>query len=557
MASRRSSGPGAALLVALLLGLTACTGSSPTTVATAPPEPRPAAHPPTYAPTSTLEERPNIVVLMTDDMRADDLRFMPETERLVGDAGVSFVNSFSPYPLCCPARASVLTGRYAHNHGVLDVVPPYAFPSFDDRSTLATWLDQAGYRTIYLGKYLNGYGYLPEPGATSGTSLTYVPPGWDDWRASIDGGLPWWHLDYGSTYQYFNTTLSDGDGGFTRYAGRYQTRVYGQLAARLLTREARRDEPFFLHLSFTAPHHGHPVEADDPELVPAAGPDPIFQTPARPDDVKGRFDETVTEAPGARWSDPDITDKPAFLRRLPPVTDAERAAMLEVTRQRAESLWVVDRQVRRLVRVLRRTGELDRTVIVFTSDNGYYLGEQRMRQGKVFPHEPSLRVPLLIRGPGIPPGETRHDPATSIDLAPTLAELSGTRPGHRVDGTSLVDVMRVGDRGWVRGVLTETGPRFSAERTTDVRGRPLRNIRDRDPRFAIGVRTHRYLYVDLASAGKELYDLRHDPQQYHNVARSPGYATVRSRLARVLGALRGCAARECRAPLPRGLQFRS
>jgi arylsulfatase A-like enzyme len=348
--------------------------------------------------------------------------------------------------------------------------------------------------------------------------------------------------------------LSDGRGGFTRYQGRYQTRVYGRLADRIVRRESRRDEPFFLYVSYTAPHHGHPAEPDDPHVFPRGGRDQLFVTPARPDDVKGRFDATVAEAPGARWRDPDFSDKPAFLRRMPPVSAAERAAMLEVTRQRAESLWVVDRQVRRLVRTLRRTGELDRTVVVFTSDNGYYLGEQRMRQGKVYPHEPSLRVPLLVRGPGLPAGSVRHDPATTIDLAPTLAELTGTRPGHRVDGVSLVDVMREGDRGWRRGVLTETGPRFGVQRPSDLRGRPVTGGATADVRFAIGVRTRRYLYVDLATGGKELYDLDRDPQQYDNLARSPGYASVRSRLARVLADLRACTGRECRRPLPRALR---
>src|SRR5690606_8079350 len=125
--------------------------------------------------------RPNLVLIMFDDMRDDDLRFMPHTRRLVGGAGVRFVNSFSPNPLCCPARASSLTGQYSHNHRVYDVRAPYAFHSFDDRSTLATWLQKAGYATVYLGKYLNLYGEQPEPGASRGRSVRYVPPGWTDW----------------------------------------------------------------------------------------------------------------------------------------------------------------------------------------------------------------------------------------------------------------------------------------------------------------------------------------------------------------------------------------
>jgi arylsulfatase A-like enzyme len=378
-----------------------------------------------------------------------------------------------------------------------------------------------------------------------------VPPGWDDWRASIDGGLPWWHLQYGSTYEYFDTTLSANGEGFVSYEGRYQTSVYGELAEQIVTQRAPSADPFFLYLSFTAPHHGEPFEADDPGLVTSDDGTVVeLVSPARPDRVKGRFDHVVTEAPGARWDDPDFTDKPAYLRRLAPLNDVEKAAMLEVTRQRAESLWVVDQQVRRLVRALRRTGELDDTVVVFTSDNGYFLGEQRMRQGKTFPHDPSLRVPLLLRGPGIPAGEERTDPFTSIDVAPTLAELAGITPGHPVDGVSLVRVARKGDRGWRRGVLTETGPRFGVVRDTDERGRPIRPGRQRDIRFAIGVRTDRYLYVDVAAGGKELYDLARDPEQYRNLARAPGYADVRRRLARVLEDLRDCDGPACRAPLP-------
>ncbi|HEX4976508.1 MAG TPA: sulfatase-like hydrolase/transferase, partial [Nocardioides sp.] len=129
--------------------------------------------------------RPNIVFIMVDDMRDDDLRFMPSTRATIRDRGVRFVNSFSPYPLCCPARSSVFSGQYTHNHGVYTVYADYGFHAFDDSRTLATMLDRAGYATTYLGKYLNRYGVDPPHGVSTGNSLRYVPPGWDMWRASL------------------------------------------------------------------------------------------------------------------------------------------------------------------------------------------------------------------------------------------------------------------------------------------------------------------------------------------------------------------------------------
>ncbi|MDR7363688.1 sulfatase family protein [Nocardioides marmoribigeumensis] len=489
-------------------------------------------------------------MIMTDDMRDDDLRFMPLTRRLVGGAGVRFRNSFSPYPLCCPARASVLTGRYTHNHRVLDVEPPWGFPSFDDRSTIATWLNRAGYATVYLGKYLNGYGKWPAPRSSGGRSLHYVPPGWSDWRASFDGGFRRGSRYDGGTYRYFDTTLSADGRGFTPYPGRYQSRVYGDLSERIIRSRARSDRPFFLYVSYSAPHHGLPDEPDDPRPVRRVdGQVSRFPTPARPDGVKGRFDARVREAPGASWSDPDFSDKPGYLRK-PPLNRAEKRALLEVTRQRAEALAVVDQQVGRTIRALRVSGELGRTLVVFTSDNGFFLGEQRIREGKVLPHEPSLRTPLLVRGPGIPRGEVRRDPFMSVDFAPTIAAAARVTPPTWTDGVSMLGVARHGDSGWQRGVLTETGPRGTVRRSTDWSGEPLTDGGDRDLRYLIGLRTSRYLYVDVATGSKELYDVVADPREYVNLARDPSYAGLMASFAEQLKGLRSCRGAACRTPLP-------
>ncbi len=508
--------------------------------------------------TVVQQSRPNVVMMIVDDMRADDLRYMPQTERLLGGGGVTFANSFSPYPLCCPARASIFTGQYTHNHRVFSVSPPYAFPALQDDSTLATWLQDAGYATVLLGKYMNGYGNLPEPGTTVGNSVRYVPPGWTDWRASLEGGLRRRHPAHGSTYQYFDTTLSVNGQSFANYEGRYQSNVYGNLSRRIIHRRAASDRPFFLYASYTAPHNGGPREADDQKYVQDdTGATVKFGSPARPNGVKGMFDGVISAAPGAHWEDPDPSDKPQHLRDLTRPNAAELSAMLMVTRQRAEALAVVDRQVARTVEALADTGELEETLVIFTSDNGYYLGEQHIRTGKILPHEPSLRTPLLMRGPGLPQGVVRYDPFLSIDFAPTIADLAEAKVKLPVDGVSMLNVARHGDEGWKRPVLTETGGR-SVVRNTDESGQPL-DVDDpgaRDIRWAIGIRTDRYLYVDLATGEEELYDVRTDPEQYHNLVTDPSHAEVLDLLRGELRRMRSCDGAECTVSLPEQLSTR-
>lgn len=504
---------------------------------------------------SRKQGRPNVVMMIVDDMRADDLQYMPRTRKLLGDGGVTFANSFAPYPLCCPARASIFTGQYTHNHCVYSTSAPYAFPALKDQSTLATWLQDGGYSTVFLGKYMNGYGYLPRPGRTTGNSLSYVPPGWSDWRAAIEGGLPKGHPDYGSTYFYFNTTLSDNGRGFSNYKGQYQSDVFGTLSRRIILDRAASKKPFFLYASYAAPHNGGPQESDDVKYVTDdQGNSVKFGSPARPDWVKGMFDDVITAAPGADWVDPDPSDKPEHLRNRPAPNTAELEAMLRVTRQRAESLYVVDKAVKRTVQALADSGELDNTLVIFTSDNGYFLGEQGIRVGKILPHDPSLRTPLLMRGPGIPAGEVREDPFLSIDFAPTIAAAARVTPRLPVDGMSMLDVARGGDTGWSRAVLTETGPK-SVVRDTDEAGRALAvdDPGPRDLRFMIGIRTSRYLYVDLASKEEELYDMATDPEQYHNLVADPAYADVLSLLREQLARMRACDAADCRTPLPEQL----
>lgn len=547
--SRRFSAP-KTIGPALLLVMVAVGLAVPHVGLAATPEAVSGAAPAAIGPVTPQQPRgkPNIVVVMADDMRVDELRHMPSLRAAVGNHGLTFQNSFSPYPLCCPARASFLTGRYAHNHQVYWHEAPYGYGAFDDSRTLATSLRAAGYSTGFVGKYLNRYG--PARSKVSGKrSYTYVPRGWTDWRASIDAthGLG----VHGSTYNYMDTPFNVNGKVDNRYRGRYQSHVIGDFSVDMARGLGRRTKPFFMYVNYVAPHFGGPREPDDPPsfLTDDRGRRQDFRTPARPPSVRGRFDALITRGAGmpkgGGSSEPDVSDKPHAFSRLPEVNASERAALAELTRQRAEAIYVMDRQVKRLIRELKRSGEWANTVFMFTSDNGYYLGEHRRRSGKVRAHEPSLRVPFLVTGPGLRTKANRYDPITTIDVTASVLDLAGARPPYRADGTSRVPTMRRGDRGWTVPVLNESTHGEGAARRTPGFG---------GPRTSIGIRTVRYSYIRNRTGEHELYDLERDPLQLDNVHGQPGYAAVERALGRVWWRTRSCVGAECRVLLPRVLR---
>lgn len=495
-----------------------------------------------------LPARPNLVVVMADDMRADDLLFAPAVRRLVGEQGVRFSNAFAPYPLCCPARATFLTGQHAHRHGVLWHEPPYGYGSFDDSRTLATSVQAAGYRTAFVGKYLNRYG-LDRSRVSGEPSDTYVPRGWDHWRGAVEAP-PGAAYD-GSTYDYLDTPFNVDGRVEDRWEGRYQTDVVGAMSVDLAARLAREDRPFLMYVGFLAPHFGAPVEADDPVGVAADdGAHHDFRTPAVPPDLRGHFDDLVDRGRGLPRdggpAEARVDDKPELFARLPEPNAAERAALRELTRQRAESILALDRQVARLVAELRRSGEWDDTVLVVTSDNGYYLGEHRRRSGKVQAHEPSLRIPLLMTGPGLRDGRTVDDPVSLPDLTATLLDLAGARPPREPDGASVLGAVGGDPEGWTRPVLTEAAHGPAEHRRTA-------GFRD-SARTSIGVRTARYSYVRHRTGETELYDLWRDPAQLRNVAGTPAYRVDERLLSGVWWRVRSCAGAGCRPLLPARLR---
>jgi arylsulfatase A-like enzyme len=456
---------------------------------------------------------PNVVVIMTDDQTQASIPMMPNVESQLVAHGTTFANNFTNWPLCCPSRSTFYTGEYAHNHHVLGNGPPDGgFPRFDDSSTLPVWLQAAGYQTIHIGKYLNGYG-------EASTDATYVPPGWNEWYAASGGTTQ-------SVYDYvLNQNHSLVNYGET--VPEFKQDVFSNLAVDAIDRHVS-GRPFFLGVMYTAPHSGGPNPNPQPPRNCGAGaPKPA------PRYASSFNNEPLPIAPN--FNESDVSDKPAAIQSLAPI---DAAAFSDITRRyrcRLESLLAVDDGVGRIVDALSRGGELDNTLIIFTSDNGFFGGEHRVRTGKNRVYEEAIRVPLVIRGPGVPEGGTVNDLSINADLAPTILDAAGATPGLPEDGRSLLPFADQPDRFHGRELLIEKG-----------------NILDDDDEGAIqsgefaAIRTSRYIYVENATGETELYDLAGDPYELDNQIANPAYAPVVAALATRLASLRGCAGETCK-----------
>jgi N-acetylglucosamine-6-sulfatase len=448
---------------------------------------------------SAQPARPNIVLIETDDQTVESLRVMTNVGRLLTAQGTTFDNSIASYSLCCPSRATILTGQYAHNHGVLgNQAPEGGYYKLDSTNTLPVWLQRAGYYTAHIGKYLNGYG-TRDP--------KEIPPGWSEWHGSVDP----------STYRFYGYMLNEG--GTLRTYGSdpasYQADVYRDKALELIRRRTPAAQPFFLWLAFLAPHSGGPREPGDPARQATPVPAPRH---------RDRFAAEPLPSPPS-LNEADVSDKPELIRRRPLLTPQRLAAIRENYQQRLESLLAVDEAVGQVVAELERLGELERTLIIFTADNGFFHGEHRVPSGKVLLYEPSIRVPLIVRGLGFPAGRHLNEPVANIDVAPTVLELARATSGRRMDGRSLVPILRDPGLAWGRELLVERGPgndNFTA------------------------IRTPRFVYAEHANGERELYDLARDPHQLDSRHGDPAYAQMRSELAARLLRLRGCAGDGCR-----------
>jgi arylsulfatase A-like enzyme len=376
---------------------------------------------PTASPTAMASPRPNFIIIELDDTRFDGIDAMPVVQaRLIGE-GVQFHNSFAPYPLCCPSRASLFSGLYALHHGVRalagDIGGAHVFrESGADQRTIAVWLRDAGYATGLFGKYLNAYAQTEQNQGPGGSF--YVPPGWTRWRAFVSperyGGR--YGLDYRLVDDTGATQLYDDHSTDAQYS----TDVLAAEMRDFIAASVAAGQPF---LAVYTPYASH---ADAPDLVPSPAERHLNAFSALP----------LFRPPN--WNEADLADKPLWLPRVEQSPIA--LAVSDLARQRAyETLLAVDEQLAATLDQLEALGVADHTLVLLTSDNGVSWGEHRLiGQAKDSPYEETLRVPMVARFPrgGLAPRD-EHGPVLNVDIAPTLADLAGIEPPIALDGRSL------------------------------------------------------------------------------------------------------------------------
>ena len=436
---------------------------------------------------------PNIVFVLTDDEDLLIHPYMPRVKALIEDEGTTFDNAFVTYPLCCPSRSSILRGQYPHNTEVLGNLPPEGgFKTFRglkrETSTVATWLRAAGYRTAFYGKYLNGY-----------TEKDAPPPGWDEWHAANNDG-------------YFNVNYKlNENGNVVSYGDApqdYLTDVIRDKALAHMRRFSAEGRPFFLYIATFAPHS------------------PYNPAPRH----KGMFKTAALPRP-ASFNEADVSDKPSFIEELPQLGPQDIDEITDHYRSRLECLQAVDEMVASLIRTLEELGELDNTYVVYMSDNGFHLGLHRLKEGKDTAYEEDIRVPLAMRGPGVPKGQRIEAIVLNIDLAPTFAAIAGVRPPDFVDGRSLLPLLADPKMPWRRSFVVQRLGLEADERLL--------------PANAFALRSERWTFVSYNDGERELYDLEHDAAQLDNLILRADPLLVETLLGRLIE-LKSCVGDECR-----------
>ncbi len=492
---------------------------------------------------AAVEPRPNIVMFLTDDQTLAEMEVLPQTASLIGGQGVTFDRAYVSYPLCCPSRATFLTGQYMHNHQIRGNSLPeggwakFAGSGVEERS-LPVWMRDAGYYTAHVGKYLNGY---PEV-------APIVPAGWNEWYGKLSQYSP---VLFGNKVYFNYNLLEQGPDGapqivsYGQNEGDYQTDVLRDKAVDAIHRLGGpgTTKPFYLDVGFSAPH--------SPYVAP------------------GRDDGAFGGAPvssNAAVNEKNVKDKPRFMRRLKPLNRKQRISIRIRQRARWAQLLSVDQSIAAIVDALAQERELDNTYVIFTSDNGYFSGEHRISQGKYLPHEPSSHVPLMIRGPGIPAGGRSRELVSNIDVAPTISAIANATPILTQDGRSLLPYAQNPAALSTRPLLLEgdTGSNLaggeaieaSARASGSLAGKKGVDNLEQDPPLAStakkfrapafrAIRTDRWLFVRYAKAGLELYDMLRDPLQLRSLHAKGRYRPVMAALKAQLKLLERCAGSSC------------
>lgn len=413
--------------------------------------------------------RPNIIMIITDDQPKNTMKYLPYTERTLAKDGMTFTNAYVTTGLCCPSRASILTGQYAHNHKVFNNRPPNGgVKKFNDKETLPVWLKREGYTTALVGKYLNGYDSI----------APYIPPGWSHWVAFDD--------DNGK-YINYKLTINKKSKSFGKDEKDYSTDVLAEEAVQFIKKTK---QPFFLYF---APHTPHGV------------PRPAYRH-------ENNCDKTPPIDTKPNYNENDVSDKPQWIKKLPKLSKNEIKKQQEEFDRKMCTLKALDEAVKDMIQALGN--KRNDTIIIFMSDNGYVFGEHRWKQKECF-YEECVAVDMIISYPKITKGKmTTNQFALNIDLAPTILELAGIKIPPSVDGSSLVPLLRGEDKTIHESFLIETYNNESNPKGQDY-----------------GIRKGQYKYQELATGEKELYDLKQDPHELNNVANNPDYKNIRDQLA--------------------------
>ncbi len=424
------------------------------------------------------DQRLNVVLILSDDERSDGTMVMKNVQHLLADHGTTFTNMHVTTSMCGPSRASILTGQYAHHTGVLENFGPHSFPAFTEESNdLGVWMHHAGYETGLVGKYVNSY--------TDAYVDHRVPPGWDDWQV----------MDSVPMEAYYNYSLND-NGSLVHYGNQpsdYSTTVLTHKAVHFI-HQARR--PFFLYFAPVAPH------------LPAI--------PAPKD--QGKL-ENIAPIHSPAFNQRNIGKEPWRFWHKDLLSAAAQLYINHVRIRQEESLLALDRSVHSVVQALKARHELNRTVIVYTSDNGFLWGEHRLG-GKVWPYEESTHVPLIVRTPWTHSAQRNNQPVLNVDLAPTISALAGVKPGLPEDGRSFVPLLHGEQVPWRHAFLVE------------YLGHDLLHKGGPPPYEA--VQTRRHLYVEYKNGWRELYNLRKDPWELNNIAGDPATKPLQAKLSQIL-----------------------
>jgi len=465
---------------------------------------------------------PNVVFILVDDATSTDFDAMPITQSLIADRGVKFTRNYSPLPVCCPARATILTGQYAHNHHVFsNTAPSGGYTVFDDRRTIASYIDD-DYRTGLFGKYLND----------NRLQRRYIPPGWDSFKIPV----------FDATYDFAGLSMW-ANGKIKRFPYHQQTELFAAQARSFMTSAVKAKDPFFAYVSIVAPHGGRPRQEYPGEPPHTTWVPPEYRFTAErelPDDP------SINEA--------DVSDKPDYVANKRPLSDDELAASAERSAQRIESLQAVDAEVAKTVRHLADLGVLNNTYIVVASDNGFMLGQHRIGYGKKVPYEPASRVPLVMRGPALPQGAVYNRVTGLQDLTPTF--LAMTRQANdqrtaRLDGLNLLGLVRGTVPPSDRVQLIEIPLHALLEERGSFSG-PALPSGMLDPTKAANWRWRGFVtsqgmkYVESVRTGEvELYNLANDPYELENLSGLPRYQALLEEYADRLDRVQDCRGAKC------------